>query len=127
MILSITIQKTKKQKAVKANLPHRWLHSKTHTLFIFTPDVQGQELIHLPLKPSHMKKRNIWLWADKRFQRRSKKKKKKHTHIRSSNFPSHFTPPRKRLYSAIQMQPVKGGLKFTSAFLFLPEINLSSF
>lgn len=82
MILSITIQKTKKQKAVKANLPHRWLHSKTHTLFIFTPDVQGQELIHLPLKPSHMKKRNIWLWADKRFQRRSEKKKKTLTSVR---------------------------------------------
>lgn len=70
-------------------------------------------------------KKNIWLCEQTSAFRENWKKR--NTHIRSSNFPSHFTPQRKRLYSAIQMQPVKGRLKLTSAFLLLPEINFSSF
>lgn len=86
---------------------------------------QGQELIHLPLKPSHMKTGtydSVSTWTLLRDGA-----KKISAHIRSSNFPSHFTPQGKRLYSAIQMEPVKGGLYCTSAFPLLPEINSSSF
>jgi len=72
---SINIQKTNRveNKRQKRQTCRTVRHSKTHTHFIYTPDTQGQKLIHLPLKPSQMEKCNIWLWADKRFQRRSEK------------------------------------------------------
>lgn len=129
MILSITIQKTNRVENKRQwrrtcrtdDYTVRHTHSSSLRL-----TYKGKSWFIFHLNPLTWKKEHMTV-SRQALSETKWKKKKKNTHIRSSNFPSHFTPQKKRLYSAIQMQPVKGGLKFTSAFLLLPEINLSSF
>lgn len=102
----------------------RW-HTNTHTLHHLHAWHKGKSWFILHLNPLTWKHEHMTLWAHERFWETERKKPS--AHIRSSNFPSHFTPQGKRLYSAIQMEPVKGGLYCTSAFPLLPEINSSSF